>query len=553
MINLHGFQQELKDKVYQSWNTGNRNVCAVLPTGGGKTVLVSSIVKDGFDSGNMPQAIVAHRNELVTQMSTCIAQFGIPHRIIGSDQTVAQAQRKHRKEFGKSFVVPTASVAVVGVDTLMARKEVLAPWAKQIHRWVIDECHHTIGNDRVDRNKWGRAVEMFSNAYGLGVTATPVRADGQGLGFHFDGCFNDLIIGPSPRWLIENNFLCDYEIVCPMSDLKVDNSSVSADGDWSNQTLRKAAKVSHIVGDVVKNYAKYAYGRRAIVFATDVETANEMAEDFQKHGFKAEALSAKSLPAWREQCINAFSTGEVQVLINVDLFDEGFNVPACDVVVMARPTASLGKYLQQIGRALRYQLGKVALVIDHVSNVVRHGLPDKHRVWSLERRDKRGKQVKDPEEIDLTTCVECLKPYERFRVACPHCGSEKPLPELRSRSVEMVEGDLILLDKAALDKMRNEMILESAADVANRVAAAAGPIAGKGAANRQIEKIAAHRELNESIAQWAAIQRQAGFSDQEIYRKFYLTTGMDVLSALNASQTRVEMNELTEKVKRWYS
>lgn len=205
-----------------------------------------------------------------------------------------------------------------------------------------------------------------------------------------------------------------------------------------------------------------------------------------------------------------------------------------------------------IGRALRFQEGKVALVIDHVSNVIRHGLPDRERPWSLGRREKRAKQIRDPNEIPLTTCASCLKPYEAFKVVCPYCGFQKPLPDPRSRSIEMVEGDLILLDRATLEKMRQNTILESAADVGNRVAAIAGIIAGKAAANRQKEKIVAHGELSDAIAQWAAIERQNGYTDQEIYRRFYMASGMDVLSALNAKQTRSDMEATVNLVKGWY-
>lgn len=295
---------------------------------------------------------------------------------------------------------------------------------------------------------------MMPNARGLGVTATPVRADGQGLGREFDGVFDVMHIGPSMRELIQREYLCDYEIVCPTSDLQVKEEEKSASGDWSTQTLRKAAKKSHIVGDVVENYIKFASGRKAIVFATDVETSNEIARKFNDSGIPAASLSAETPTATRDHYIEQFKSGALRVMVNVDLFDEGFDVPSCDVVIMARPTASLGKYRQQAGRALRYQIGKVALIIDMVSNVIRHGLPDKHIDWMLARRDKRGKQTRDPDDIPLTTCAKCTKPYERFRVVCPYCGHEKPLPNPRSRSVEIVEGDLILLDRATLERMR---------------------------------------------------------------------------------------------------
>lgn len=510
------------------------------------SIVVSDIILDGVNQG-LSQAVIAHRNELVTQMSCHIANRGIPHRIIGSKSTISQAMNKHRQMFGKSFVHPQAQTSVVGIDTLVSRQEKMMDWGKQQDRWVIDEGHHLLS-----QNKWGKGVLMMPNAQGLGVTATPMRADGKGLGHNYDGVFTSLVEGPSMRFLIKNNFLADYEIVCPESDLSVDDSQVSANGDWSSQTLRKASKKSHIVGDTVDNYIKYAFGRKAIVFATDVETAGEIANNFMERGIPAASLSAKTPTAVREKRIQDFRDGKVWALVNVDLFDEGFDVPACDVVILARPTASLGKYRQMVGRALRYMEGKVALIIDQVSNVVRHGLPDKQLIMTLARREKRGKQEPDPDEIPLTTCVACLKPYERFRIACPHCGAEKPLPEPRSRSVDMVEGDLVLLDRETLERMRQATVMENPADVAQRVGAVAGEFAGKGAANRQLEKIEQYKKLEHVIAQWAAIEREKGFTDSEIMRKFYLTLGVDVISALDASQTRADMEILTNRIERWY-
>jgi DNA repair protein RadD len=546
-VERRDYQLDLKHRTYAEWNAGQKNVLNVLATGGGKSVIMSDIVLDGAQQ-NLNQCVIAHRNELVAQMSAHIGRRGVPHRIVGSDATIAQIRRQHRALFnGHQFVHPTARTAVIGVDTLIARKDDLEKWAHQHDRWHGDEAHHFLRE-----NKWGRAVAMMPNALGSGWTATAIRADGQGLGREADGVFDVMNIGPSMRNLIQRGFLCDFEIVCPRSDLQVTEEETSASGDWSNKTLRKAAKKSHIVGDAVDNYCKYSYGRRAIVFATDVETAGEIATKFNASSIRAASLSAETPLPTREKYITEFKSGKLTVLVNVDLFDEGFDVPACDVVIMARPTASLGKYRQMVGRALRFQVGKVALIIDMVSNVVRHGLPDKEIVWSLARRDKRAKQIKDPDEIPLTTCTACTKPYERFRVVCPHCGMAKPLPEPRLRSLEMIEGDLILLDRATLEKMRLGTILESAGDIANRVAAVAGNFAGMAASKRQIEKIEAHGHLRETIAQWAAIERQRGFSDREIQRKFYHVTGMDVVTALDASRPKSEMDSLNQTIQGWW-
>lgn len=545
-ITLRDYQQNVVDRVYNSWQNGNRNVALVMGTGLGKSICMSSIALD-FKNQHRNIAVIAHRNELVSQMSCHLARAGIVHRVIASKDTVRQIINEHREIFGKSFVSPTELTAVVGVDTLISRYESLRAWAQQISLWEIDEYHHCTVN-----NKWGKAVQLFQNAYGLGVTATPSRADGQGLGRHADGYTDDMIIGPPMRWSIEHGFLADYEIVCPKSDLKVDDSQVSANGDWSNQTLRKAAKKSKIVGDVVQNYIKYALGRQAIVFATDIETADEISKDFNEHNIKAVSLNGNSHDTYRKQSLKLFAKSEIQVLVNVDLFDEGLDIKGCDVVIMARPTASLGKYLQSVGRALRPAPGKTALIIDHVSNVIRHGLPDMPREWSLDRRQKKAKLTKDPDEIELTVCKKCLKPYEKFRTQCPYCGAEPVLPEPKSRSIEMVAGDLVLLDKAALQRLRQNAVLEAPGEVAARVARIAGPIAAKSVANRQIEKIEAQGELKEAIAQWAAIERLKGFNDREIYKKFYYATGFDVLGALSSSQTRQDYLLLTEKIKGWY-
>ena len=548
LITLRPKQLIFKNDVYSDWNHGSRNVLGVKPTGSGKSVVVSDMVLDGVNLGQS-QSIIAHRNELVSQMSVHIANRGIPHRIIGSNTTISQITRAHRKLYGRSFINPSSETSVVGVDTLIARKDDLADYASKVDKWYIDEAHHVLRE-----NKWGQAADMFTRAIGLGVTATPERADGQGLGREYDGLFDTMVLGPEMREIINDGHLADFEIVCPKSDIMIEDEATGKNGDWSTQKLKKAAKKSRIVGDVVTAYTHYAYGKQAICFATDVETAGDIAKNFNNHGIRAVALSAKTNPAVREKYIQEFRDGKLMVLVNVDLFDEGFDVPACEVVIMARPTASLGKYRQMAGRALRTADGKLyGLIIDHVSNVVRHGLPDKYIAWTLARREKRGKQQKDPDELDLTVCKHCTKPYEPFRTVCPYCHLPPPLPAPQDRTLEQVDGDLILLTREMIEQMRRATEIESPGDVAARVGGAAGKFAGRGAANRQIEKIASQARLNDAIAQWAAVERMKGFDDREIHKKFYLATGSDVLTALDGSQKRQDFDKLAERIESWYT
>ena len=544
MITLRDDQLKLKFGVYSGWNSGNKNMLAVLPTGGGKSVVMSDIILDKNNLG-CRQIVMAHRTELVGQMSIHVERRGIKHRIIAPKNVVRQVIDEHRREFnGYSFINPSAHCAVGGVDTIISRADELKSWAEQQEHWFIDEAHHVL-----TLNKWGKCAAMFPNALGLGVTATPERADGQGLGIHSDGVFYDMVEGPTMRELINTGALCDYEIVIPESDFEVPES-VAPSGDYSQKKMREASKKSHIVGDVVKEYSRYAIGKRAIVFATDVETANEISKNFNEHGIQAASVSAKTPAEVRSDYIRRFRDGRLTVLVNVDLFGEGFDVPAVEVVIMARPTASLAVFLQQFGRVLRTMKEKdFGLVIDHVSNWKRHGFPDKPRYWTLDRREKRAKKEPDPEDIELTVCKGCSRPYERVFPICPHCGCEPIVSEGGRGSPEQVDGDLVLLDRAKLEELRAATQLPSPADVAQRTAFVAGDFAGKAAANNQIERIQTQQKLTETINQWAGIQRAKGRGDQESYRRFYLTTGVDVLSAL--AQPRAAMENLTTKIEGW--
>lgn len=545
-IILRDDQALLKAGIYNGWQSGARNMLAVLPTGGGKSIVVSDILLDGHQQG-LQECAIAHRTELVSQLSFHVANRGIPHQIIAPKNIIAQVTREHRVKYGQSFINPNARCAVAAVDTLIARADKLTRWAQQINRWTVDEAHHVLR-----ANKWGKAAALFPNAYGLGVTATPQRADGMGLGSHHDGLFDMMVQGPTMRELINIGALTDYVIAWDTLETEFDitENDITAGGDFNQKKLAVAAKKSRIVGDVVREYVKHALFKRAICFATDVETAGNIAEKFRASGISAAAVSAETPSDVRAKYIEDFKTGKIMVLVNVDLFGEGFDVPACEVVIMARPTASLGLYLQMFGRALRTMFGKLyGLIIDHVGNVKRHGLPDKPHFWSMDRREKRSKATDDPEFMPSSSCLQCSRPYLRVLTVCPYCGAEKPLPEPSLRTIEQVDGDLTLLGPEALAAMRAAVELASPADVANRAVFAGGSVAGKAAANRQIEKHQAQERLREAIAEWAGWQRHLGRDDRQSYKRFYLAAGVDVLTAQTG--TASEMNALADKVKGW--
>lgn len=505
----------------------------MLPTGGGKTVCFAYAI------ANHPggAVAVAHRSELVSQMSLALAREGVRHRVIGPASLQRSIARLHMAELQRLFVDPGARCAVAGVDTLV-RMDKSDPWFAQVSLWVQDEAHHVLLD-----NKWGDACAMFPNARGLGVTATPVRADGKGLGRHADGIMDAMVVGPTMRELIERGYLCDYRVFAPPSDIDLTQVTVSASGDYSPPKLKAARRQSHITGDVVEHYLRIARGKLGITFDTDVESATDTATAFRAAGVPAEVVSSKTPDELRVDILRRFRSRQLLQLVNVDLFGEGFDLPAIEVVSMARPTQSYGLFCQQFGRALRPMEGKDrAIIIDHVGNVLRHGLPDAYREWSLDRRERRSRNA-PLDAIPVRTCLnpECLSVYERVYKQCPFCGTEV-VPAGRT-APEMVDGDLHELDPATLRALRGEKArIDGDAVVPHGAAAAVA-----GAVRRtHWERQQAQKPLRDAIALWAGWQNSLGRADSEVYRRFFFKFGVDVMSAQVLGAR--EATELTERV-----
>lgn len=529
---LRPYQRELKGEIYHHWNNRpHSNVLAVLATGAGKTVLFSSIISDEAGS----TCAVAHRQELVSQISLSLARNKVRHRIIGPTSVIKMIVRLHMEETGHSYYDPASRHAVAGVDTLIRRGSQLENWLPTVKLWVMDEAHHVLRD-----NKWGKAVEMFRNARGLGVTATPCRADGYGLGSHADGVFDVMKIGPSMRDLIEMKFLTEYRIFAPPSTFHREDVPVSqATGDFNLDKMRKAVSTSSLVthdektitGDVVAHYIKLAKGKLGVTFVPDLEAAAEVCKQFNEAGIPAAILSSKMSDIERAHILRQFKNREILQLVNVDILGEGFDCPAIEVVSFARPTESFSLYCQQFGRALRLLEGKThALIIDHVGNVMRHGLPDAPREWTLDRGERRtGKS----EVSTVRTCVTCTAVYERYLDACPDCGEPVPAPAQRT-GAQFVDGDLYELDAETLARMRADVTgaRETPEAMRDRLTSLNVPVPGVMAnVKRQVQRIDALVNLDNTLAQWAGYRRAEGLSDREIFRKFYLDYGVSWLEA----------------------
>lgn len=404
MITLRPYQQNLIDGGRNAYRDGKRAVLFNLPTGGGKTITASTVVHGAAHKSNTVWWL-CHRRELVAQASQTFHDLGIQHGTV---------QQGHVSN-------PGALVQVGSIQTVAKRINEL-PEPALI---VFDECHH------IGAASWAEIFHRFPRARVLGLTATPWRLDGQGLGNWFEA----MIEGPTVAELIENGSLCRYRLFAPaMPDL---SGVGTAAGDYQRGALAAAMDKPQIVGDAIGHYTRLCAGKRAVVFAAGVENSKHIVAQFMASGIRAEHVDGSMTAHERDAAVDRFRRGETLILSNADLFGEGFDVPAIEAAILLRPTKSLSLYLQQVGRALRPLPGKSeAIILDHAGNSLLHGLPDDIREWSLDDREKKKRAA--PSEVPIKQCSECFFVY-RPAPKCPHCGH---VPEAKAREIEVVEGTL---------------------------------------------------------------------------------------------------------------
>lgn len=557
-VKLRKYQEELITGIFNAWQEGHKNVLGVSITGSGKTVVLSEVVR----RLQQPTCVMAHRGEIVAQLSETLALVGITHRIIASGSTRAMCIARHVRRFGRSYVHDQSPVGVASVQTIVKRAGALKQWLPTVKLVVGDEFHHYIRD-----NQFGTALAMFPNAKVLGVTATPDRCDRKSLARVQTGVIDHMVEGPTARWLIDEGYLSPYKYYAPPPSIKMDEDDVSpSTGEYKADAVRKKSHESRIVGDVVATYQKFASGKQAIVFTVDVETSQEMSRAFNEAGIPSAAISGKTPAAVRNALMDKFTSGSIKVIQNTDLFGEGLDLPGVDCVILARPTQSTGLYLQQCGRGLRpvyadgYDLntreGRIAaiaagpkphaILIDHVSNFLIHRLPDADRHWQLVRPDSvRGKKNRD-DELPLTSCTRCYTPRLATIKICPSCGhKEEPLSRA---SIEHVEGDLEELSPEVLAKLRGDV---KRVDGEPLIPHGASPAVIGAVTKRWKERQDAQSRLRHSIAIWAAYGRDGGKSDSELHREFFFRSGgVDVLKAQTLGATDAEA--LREKVENWH-
>lgn len=378
MFKLRDYQQETVDKVYQSIKKGHHSIMVQQPPRTGKTVIMADIARRTTAKGNRVLFVV-HRQEIVQQVVKTFEANDVDMSLtkIGMVQTIT----RHISD-----LYPPAII-------------------------FVDEAHHATATS------YRRILDAFPKAYKLLFTATPYRLSGKG----FTDIADDLITGKSVPWLIEHKFLAPVDYYAP-SQIDVSKLRTKSTGEYSEDSIKEAMKPK-IYGNAVKHYHALAKGMQAIAYTYNVDSAIRLARAFNGHGISARAVSGKTPKEERKQIIKDYRNGKIKIVTNAELFTEGLDLPNVDCVIMMRPTQSLSLYLQFAMRSMNPRKGKTAVIIDHVGNVERFGLPTDERHWSLEGVSKTNKRAASGAVIKpVTVCPRCFASFYRSGDTCPYCG-----------------------------------------------------------------------------------------------------------------------------------
>lgn len=424
MIQLRDYQDDIVNKIGAEFDAGRRRICTVLGCGGGKTVIFSWLSGRARLKGN-DVLILQHRAELIQQTSDTLTSAGISHSLIAAGMPLNLREK----------------IQVASVQTVARRLNKINP-PKII---IIDEAHHALANT------WKRILAEYPDALVIGMTATPARTNGQGL----SDIFESIVEGPCVKELIETGYLAPYQYFAPPQIAQLDGVKVKM-GDYDQKQVAEIMDKSVIIGDAVQHYRELAAGKRAIVYCASVEHSQHTAAQFAAAGFTAAHLDGDTHPVERKRLVDNFKAGRLQVLTNVDLFGEGFDVPGAEAVIMLRPTQSLTLFIQQSMRGMRIDPGnpdKQAIILDHVGNVARHGLPDEDRTWTL-AGTRKERSTSSKSEFPVRQCPKCYTAH-RTSLQCPKCGYLYPVEQ--RAEIEQVSGELAQVIDIERQKRRQEV------------------------------------------------------------------------------------------------
>jgi DNA repair protein RadD len=420
---LRPYQAQVIDKIRDTYRQGYRAPLLVLPTGSGKTVCFCEIAEKVASRGRRVNILV-HRQELLTQTSEHLTRLGVSHGIISPGHSMTGD-----------------AVQVSSVQTLVRRLD----RATQPDLVIVDECHHATAGT------WSQVLCRWSAARVLGVTATPCRLDGRGLGKAAGGFFDTMIEGPDIRTLIDAGYLAPPVVYAPPTDVDLKGVHMRG-GDYAQNELSDRMDKRTITGSAIEHYNRICPGVPAIAFCASVKHAEHVAAEFEAAGIASVSLTGNMGDAVRKYRIGALATGQVRVLTSCEIISEGTDIPVVTAAILLRPTCSFGLYLQQVGRCLRPHPQKTnAIILDHVGNCLKHGLPDDVRSWSLTgeiRKKKKGAVVALPR---IRQCEKCYAVFSIGLTHCPQCGWAV---SFSSREVKQVEGTLTMVNRAQFEIAR---------------------------------------------------------------------------------------------------
>ena len=407
-MKLRDYQEELVDGIKQSMSAGNHSIIVQSPPRSGKTVVMAHIAKSATDKNNKV-LFFSHRKEINEQVY---------------------------KTF-ENNEVNMGLVTIGGVQSLVRKLDKL----DEPTIILIDEAHHS------KASSYKKIIDYFPNAYKLLFTGTPVRLDGSG----FDDIADDLILGKSVKWLQEHGRIAPFKYYAP---LMIDVAGLKKRaGEFTKQSVDDTMKTV-IYGDVIKHYEKLAKDKQAIVYTHSVEASENVSKAFNDAGYNSMAVSGKTPKEERETAMRAFRNGDLKIMVNCELFTEGIDLPNVDVCIMLRPTQSLSLYLQFAMRALNPREGKTAIIIDHVGNVERFGLPNQDREWSLQGIIKK-KQAAKIGEPTVRVCEMCFATFWSKERICPECGYEN---EPTKQEIELIrEAELKEIKEEQQRKIREKV------------------------------------------------------------------------------------------------
>jgi DNA repair protein RadD len=383
----------------------HRRVLFQASTGYGKTVMACAIAHGAASLGTRT-CFTVHRKELIRQTCKAFERAGIPYGVI------APEWRPN----------PRAIIQIASVFTLARRK------GHEFDLVIEDECHHAAAG------QWGAVRAKFPDAAYLGLTATPVRLDGQGMGHYFD----HLHCAKPMRWLIEHGRLSPYEYWAPETVDLSGLRSPRAGHDYTVEALERAMASRAITGNVINHYKRICDGQPFLCQCVSVAHAQRVAEDFRAAGYPVEALWGAMPDADRDRVVAGLGRQIVGITF-CDLISEGFDVPGVVCVISLRKTKSLGLFLQVMGRGLRVAEGKTkAVLLDCVGNFALHGMPDMERTWALEHGVVATREKAEDETPDIRRCEQCYAVHE-WAPSCPYCGY---VYEVKEREIKTETGEL---------------------------------------------------------------------------------------------------------------